>query len=131
MFCFQFIYFLNLNNYYFLAVLGLLCYVGFFSSCGKWRPLFSCDAWVSHCDGFSHFRTWSLSAWASVVAAHGLSNCGSWALELRLNSCGTGAELLCVMWDPPGSGVESVSPALAGGFSMTEPPGKPSLLSLI
>ena len=131
MFCFQFIYFLNLINYYFLAVLGLLCYVGFFSSCGKWRPLFSCDAWVSHCDGFSYFRTWSLSAWASVVAARGPSNCGSWALELRLNSCGTGAKLLCVMWDPPGSGVESVSPALAGGFSMTEPPGKPSLLSLI
>ena len=27
---------------------------------------------------------------ASVVAAHGLSNCGSWALESSLNSCGTG-----------------------------------------
>ena len=25
---------------------------------------------------------------ASVVAAHGLSDCGSWALEHRLNSCG-------------------------------------------
>ena len=30
------------------------------------------------------------------------------------------------MWDLPGPGIESVSPALAGGFSTTEPPGKPS-----
>ena len=30
-------------------------------------------------------------------------------------------------WDPPGSGIELVSPALAGGFFITEPPGKPSL----
>ena len=29
------------------------------------------------------------------------------------------------MWDPPGSGIELVSPALAGGFFTTEPPGKP------
>ena len=29
------------------------------------------------------------------------------------------------MWDLPGSGLEPVSPALAGGFFTTEPPGKP------
>ena len=29
------------------------------------------------------------------------------------------------MWDPPGPGHEPVSPALAGGFSTTAPPGKP------
>ena len=29
-------------------------------------------------------------------------------------------------WDPPGPGIEPVSPALAGGFFTTEPPGKPS-----
>ena len=28
------------------------------------------------------------------------------------------------MWDLPGSGVEPMSPALAGGFFTTEPPGK-------
>ena len=28
---------------------------------------------------------------ASVVAAQGLSSCGSWALEHRLNSCGAQA----------------------------------------
>ena len=29
------------------------------------------------------------------------------------------------MWDLPGPGIEPVSPALTGGFSTTEPPGKP------
>ena len=29
------------------------------------------------------------------------------------------------MWDLPGPGIEPVSPALAGGFLTTEPPGKP------
>ena len=32
------------------------------------------------------------------------------------------------MWDLPGPGLEPVSPALAGGFLTTAPPGKPSLL---
>ena len=30
------------------------------------------------------------------------------------------------MWDLPGPGIEPVSPALAGGFLTTVPPGKPS-----
>ena len=29
------------------------------------------------------------------------------------------------MWDLPGSGIEPMSPALAGGFFTTGPPGKP------
>ena len=29
------------------------------------------------------------------------------------------------MWDLPGPGIEPVSPALAGGFLSTVPPGKP------
>ena len=32
------------------------------------------------------------------------------------------------MWDPPGPGIELVSPALAGGFLTTGPPGKSLLL---
>ena len=59
------------------------------------------------------------------VAAHGLSGCGSQALEHRFNSCGTPAQLLRDMWDPPGSRIEPMSPALAGGLLTTEPPGKP------
>ena len=34
------------------------------------------------------------------------------------------------MWDRPRSGIESVSPALAGGLFTTEPPRKPTELSL-
>ena len=34
------------------------------------------------------------------------------------------------MWDLPGSGIEPVSPALAGGFFTTEPPGKPIVRQL-
>ena len=59
--------------------------------------------------------------------ARGLSSCGSRALEHRLSSCGARAYLLCGMWDLPGPGLEPVSPALAGGFLTTAPPGKPDL----
>ena len=31
------------------------------------------------------------------------------------------------MWDLPGQGLEPVSPAMAGGFLTTAPPGKPLL----
>ena len=33
--------------------------------------------------------------------------------------------MLCSMCDLPGPGIEPVSPALAGRFFTTEPPGKP------
>ena len=56
--------------------------------------------------------------------SYGLSSCSSQTLEHRLNSCGARASLLRGMWDFPGSGIKSVSPALAGKFFTTEPPGK-------
>ena len=34
------------------------------------------------------------------------------------------------MWGPRGPGIEPVSPALAGRFLTTGPPGKPSALTL-
>ena len=39
----------------------------------------------------SRCGAWALGMQASVVVAHGLSSCGSWALERRLSSCGTRA----------------------------------------
>ena len=39
----------------------------------------------------SRCRAWALGAWTSVVAARGLSSCGSQALEHRLSSCGAWA----------------------------------------
>ena len=61
---------------------------------------------------------------ASVVVACGLSSCGSQALERRLGSCGARAWLLCSMWDLPRPGLEPMSPALAGEFLTSVPPGK-------
>ena len=45
------------------------------------------------------------------------------SLERGINSCGAWAQSLHSMRDLPGSGVEPMSPALAGRFSTTEPPG--------
>ena len=66
-------------------------------------------------------------ACSSVVEAHGLSGCGSQALEHRLSSWGTRAQLLSGMWDLPRPGLEPMSPALAGRFPITAPPGKSSI----
>ena len=58
--------------------------------------------------GCRHVGLSSCSAWAQ--------DCGSKALEHSLGSWGAWAWLLQGMWHLPGSGIEPVSPALAGGF---------------
>ena len=73
---------------------------------------------VSHRTGFSSCQAQALGAHASIVLV-------GW-----LSFCSTGAELSPGTWDLPGPGIEPVSPALAGGFFTTEPPGKPSALTL-
>ena len=55
---------------------------------------------------------------APPVAGHRLQ-------KRRLSSRGSRAHPLRGMWDPPRPGLEPVSPALAGRFSTTAPPGKP------
>ena len=63
---------------------------------------------------------------ASVVVA-----CGPVVVAPRLQSTGSivvaGAwpQLVHGMWDLPGSGIEPMSPALAGGFFTSQSPGKP------
>ena len=88
-----------------MAVLGLRFCARAFSSCGKWGPLF-----------IAVRRP--LTIVASLVAEHKLQT-------RRLSNCGSRAQLLRGMWDLPGLGLEPVSPALAGGFLTTAPPGKP------
>ena len=90
----------------FMAVLGLRFCARAFSSCGKWGPLFI----TVH---------GPLTIAAPLVAEHRL-------LTRRLSNCGSRAQLLRGMWDLPRPGLEPVSPALAGGFLTTAPPGKPS-----
>ena len=72
------------------------------------------------CAGFS--LRWPLLLWSMGSRHTGFSSCGN-----RLNSCGVRAWLLCGMWDLPGPGLESMSPALAGRFLTTVPLGEPQL----
>ena len=50
-----------------------------------------CGARASHCGGFSCCGALALGLQASVMVVHGLSSCGSQALERRLSSCGAQA----------------------------------------
>ena len=104
---FKFVYLVIL----FLAVLGLRFCARAFSSCSERGPLF-----ITVCG--------PLTIVASLVAEHGLQS-------RRLSSCGARAQLLRSMWDLPKPGLEPVSPALAGRFSTTAPPGKPWKLFFI
>ena len=69
--------------------------------------------------GHSSLRCAGLSLSWPLFAEHRLQT-------RRLSNCGSRAQLLHGMWDLPRPGLEPVSPALAGGFSTTAPPGKPS-----
>ena len=103
-----FFFFLNFTYlfiYLFLAVLGLRFCARAFSSCGKRGPLFIA-------------MRGPLTIAASPVAEHRLQT-------RRLSSRGSRAQPLHGTWDLPGPGLEPVSPALAGRFSTTAPPGKP------
>ena len=91
-----------------MAVLGLCFCARALSSCGKRGPLF-----IAVCG--------PLTIVASLVAEHRLQT-------RRLSSRGSRAQLLCGMWDLPRPGLEPMSPALAGRFSTTAPPGKPMTL---
>ena len=75
-----------------MAALGLRCCVQAFSSCSERGATLRCSVRASHCGGFSCCRAWALGTRASVVVVHGLSRCGSRALEHRLSSCGLVAQ---------------------------------------
>ena len=115
------IFFLNLFNVFifgchwvFVAARGL----SLFAASGGYSSLW--------CTGFS--LRWLLLLWSTGSKCEAFSSCGSWAPERRLSSCGLRAQLLRGMWDLPGPGLEPVSPALAGGFLTTAPPGEPSII---
>ena len=94
-----------------MTVLSLRFRARAFSSRGKWGPLFIAVRGP-------------LTIMASLVAEHRLQT-------RRLSNCGSRAQLLRGMWDLPRPGLEPVFPALAGRFSTTAPPGKPSSIFLI
>ena len=86
-------------------MLGLRFCARAFSICGKWGPFFIAVRGP-------------LIIAASLVEEHRLQT-------RRLSNCGSRAQLLRGMWDLPRPGIEPVSPALAGRFLTTAPPGKP------
>ena len=94
-------------------------------------PLSICGVWALIVVASLAAKCGLQGARASVVVAHGLSSFGSQVLEHRLSSCCPWASLLRVMWNLPGSGLEPVSPALAGSFFTTKPPEKPQILYLL
>uniref|UniRef100_A0A8C0CFC7 Sushi domain-containing protein n=1 Tax=Balaenoptera musculus TaxID=9771 RepID=A0A8C0CFC7_BALMU len=96
-------------------------------SCSREAPL-RCGVRASHCGGFSCCGAWALGTRASLVVVRRFSSSGSRAVDCRLRSCGAWAYLLRGMWDLSGPGLEPVSPALAGRFLTTVPPGKPHLI---
>ena len=53
--------------------------------------LSSCGEWASHCDASLLVEHQLSGEQASVVAAHGLSGCGSQALEHGLGGCSSRA----------------------------------------
>ena len=72
-------------------MLGLHCCVRAFSSCDEQGLLFVAVRGLLIAGGFSCCRARALGTRASVVVAHGLSSCGSRALERGLSSCGARA----------------------------------------
>ena len=76
-------------------------------------------AQLSHCSGFSSCGAQVPGAQAAAVEAPGLQRVGSGVMV-------RGLQLLHVMWNLPRPGIKPVSPALAGGFLTTRPPGKPN-----
>ena len=109
-------FFFKFFIYLFLAVLGLCCYAGFSLVV------------VSGSYSLVVVHTLLIPGAFLLPAEHwlwGFSSCGFWALEQRRNSCGMWAQLLLSMSNLPGSGIEPMSPALAGRFFTTGPPGKP------
>ena len=108
---FQYIVSFLKNNCIYLFLAGLsLCYCTTFSLAAVCRLL---------AVGFLVAELGPKGAWASVVAAPGLWRTGSIVVAhgLSYSACGTFP------------GMEPMSPALAGGFFTTEPPGKPLIVS--
>ena len=84
-----------------------------FSGCGERGLLSSCAVWASHCA--------ELLLQGTGLECMGFGCRGAWARWLWHTG-------LVVPWHVglTGPGTEPGSPALAGGFSTTEPPGSPS-----
>ena len=126
----SFLFFFLIVYLFIFGCLGLCCCVGFsLVAVSRGCSLLECvgfSLWLLFLLGRTGCRVCQHSNCGGlVVVAHELSSCSSQAPGHRLSGCGVRAQLLCSMWDLPRPGTEPVSPALAGRFFTTEPPGKP------
>ena len=103
--------------YYLFAALGLHCCARAFSSYSEQGLLSNCGAWACHCSGFTGCR-------AQALECMGFSSRDTWAL-------GYGSVVVVHRLSSPtahgiflGQGLTLLTPALAGGFLTTGPPGK-------
>ena len=84
-----------------------------------WLPwVFVAARGLAASGGYSSLRCAGFSLWWLLLLRSTGSRCTGFS------SCGMQAQLFRGMWYLPGAGLEPVSPALAGGFLTTAPPGK-------
>ena len=86
-------------------MLGLHSYMQTFSSCGKQCLLSSCHVWAFYCIGFSCY--------------------GAEALEHKVSSSVSCAQVHPGTWNLLGPGIKAPSPAMDCEFLTPGPPGKP------
>ena len=118
--------------FFFFAALGLRCV--FVAAHGLSLVAASRGYSLLWCVGFS--MPWLLLFRSTVSRRVGFSSCGTWAQQLWLaGSRARAQQLWCTGFvaprhvDLPGPGIKPVSPALAGRFLITRPPGKSSLFT--
>ena len=108
-----------LSKYYFFIIIFKFIYLFYLWLCWVFVSLRGLSL-VAASGGHSSSWCAGLTIAASLIAEHRLQT-------RRLSNCGSWAQLLRGMWDLPRPGLEPVSPAVAGRFSTTAPPGKPRI----
>ena len=121
------LFFIYIYNFIYLFIFGYAgssLLLGLFSIWGEWRLLSSYCVWLE----YSLVGVLSLQ-WLPLLQSKGsrhtgFGSCSLQALEHRLSSYSAWAYLLQGMWTLPWTGIKPMSPAMAGRFFTTEPPGK-------
>ena len=107
------------ENYYYYYFFFLNKFIYLFS--------FGCVGSSFLCEGFLQLRRAraTLHRGARASHCHSLSCCGAQAPDTQAQQLWLTGSVAPLMWDLPRPGLEPVSPALAGRFLTTAPPGKP------
>ena len=74
---------------------------------------------------------WGFSSRSAGFSFQGFSCCGAQAPGSQASELQLMVLVALGHWDLPGPGIKPMSPALAGGFFTTEPPGTPLLVAIL